>query len=347
MYISDDLGALRELNAAIFMNISVPPSVDNYVLTDTLDDIYMNKINESLELNVDKLIIGFNSLDSGLSFPFYEYMVPTLKRPSNGDELKQYLDAYIPNSTQVELLQTIYYPIDNFPGYSYQDRDIPSYELLWATINADVCQICPAMLQIELLMDNNIDVDIHLYNFLGAAYPYYIPHGAELPFLFNQSEEATDFWGVEWSYNLSYFFTETWVNYAIYGNPNSTVYPNQWLSYQNNGIAMSIQNDSGIILTNYYTENYRNGVCAFWMEEIGMNISQNLCYESIAVSLNEGDEDNKLETWEIVSIIVVGMLLLVVVIWLMYRHCHCNKNKDRFAPYSFIADNEMPKYGSS
>ncbi len=341
---SDDLTSLRELNAEMFMNISLPPSVDNYVLTDTLDDIYRNNIDETFQLNVDKLIIGFNNMDSGLSFPFYEYMVPILKRPTNGNILKQYLSAYIDNSSQVELLQTKYYPIDDFVEYSYKNITAPSYELLWASMNADVCMICPAMLQTELLVENNIDVEIYMYNFLGASYPYYIPHGAELAFLFNDSDQATEFWGVNWSYNLSYFLTETWKNYAIYGKPNSTVFSDEWIPYSNNGIAMSIQDDNGVIIPNYYNENHRDGVCSFWINDVGINVVQTLCAQSIAVPLEE-ESDNELEAWVIALMVVAGLFIVIIMIVLVCKCC-LNKNKHADELYSVVGDNEMPKYGA-
>eukprot|EP01084_Bolivina_argentea_P031147 57659_1 len=343
--LTDDLDILRSLNATEFLKFVITPATDGYILTDTLYNIFTNDP-QTLQLNTDRLIIGFTNMDTLRTFPYF--LKTAIDRgPVNSNELRAYLSTYIDNNTQVQLLRNLYYPIEDFPSYIYNNSLISNYSMTWFSIDADICFICPSINFAQLLLENiNIGNNVYLYNFIGPSFPYYIPHAGELPFIFNNSNFAQSFWGTSWSYNLSYFITEVWQNYVIYGVPNSTVLPIEWLPFSVNGTAMNFKNNNGEI-KQYYDVNYRNGVCEFWQNEIGTDIMSRLCSQTISVNF---DDDDKLETWMIIVIGITTFFVFVIIILLLWKlRVYCNKKRVAF--YAALEENSknrpMYKYGGN
>lgn len=167
-------------------------SVDGLVLTDTPYNIYSNLDNrkDNVTFNVEKLIIGFNSMDGVDGFPWH--LGP---RPTTADELDKILAKNVPNEKQRNELENKYYPLKDFPPYP-PGHD--SYSLKYFTITADCCLICPTLNMAEninkQLKNGDEIVYIYLFGGPGKNGSYYAPHASELPFVFNIAEVCHFIW---------------------------------------------------------------------------------------------------------------------------------------------------------
>ena len=274
-------------------------SVDNFVLKELPRDTLSNLVNSTV-INTDKLIIGFNSMDGILGWPYFAG-----NHPDTYDELNTMVSQYIKNTTQVDLISKHYYPSSDFLNAS----------VAYYTINADVCVICPSLILVETINtnlnkkpktrtftkekgndssggsnnggggDNSNDdkttVDEFVYYFRTPASPYLAPHASELPFVFDK-EDYVIYWSEEWSANLSYSMMSAWTNMAKYGIPNIT---NQWtdvyLTWDKFGDEENvIVFDDNIRIETDFITNYRKNVCHFWWNQVEYGQVENLCFNA-------------------------------------------------------------------
>eukprot|EP01084_Bolivina_argentea_P165339 287253_1 len=278
-YPIDNMTYLRSINAKEFndkMKLDETKmwqgSVDGMVLTDLPVNLY-TKLNV---FNVDKLIIGFNTLDSASAFPWH--LGP---RPTTQDEYIQYLTYYVPNSKNNNLLYETYYPPSDFAPYPFPEHN--SYELGWFTIQADCCIVCSSLFIADQI-SNKIGTDIvYVYQFGGPGKngSYYAPHGSELPFVFNIPEEDHAF-DMSWDQELSNQMVSAWTDLAAYGSPNISTDKTQfeWNLYAEKGKENSdvmIFRDTIKMQTDFET-NYRRNVCDFWFSmDNHIDIMSNIC----------------------------------------------------------------------
>eukprot|EP01084_Bolivina_argentea_P049103 90365_1 len=318
--LTDDINELKQLNASKFLEFPLKPTVDGYIINDSLYNMYFRK---PFQLNTNKLIVGFTSLDTFIFGKQGESSDDT--GPKNENELKYYLRAYIHDNDVVDKIMDTFYPIHDFDEYIWHGEIITNYEMLWYSINTDVCMICPSINFIQLLQEHNMSHNVYLYNFLGPAEPYYVLHGGEMPFVFNSSFTAKVWLDIEWNNELSYFVTETWENFAVYDVPNSTIFPIEWLPFDSNGTTMIFANNNGYI-ENDYLLNYRNGACQFWLTTQSDDVITSLCSDLISVEISS-DEKKGLEIWEIAVLSVAIVIVVTMIIVLIKYKLTCSKQK--------------------
>eukprot|EP01084_Bolivina_argentea_P196399 336668_1 len=314
----DDLDALKQLNATGFLDFAVGPAADGYFLNDSYFAIYTSDI-ETFQFNANKLVIGTTSMDTLRTFPYYSTGAVS-RGPVDESELLRYLQTYFDDSDQIDLIQNDYYPINNFSSYYYvpADDNISSEAMLWFNMNADACFICPTFYFTQLMQDSLLADHLYLFNFLGPEYPYYVPHGGEIPFVFNSSGYAKNYFGTEWSNDLSYFVSETWKNFAIYGTPNSSIYPSEWTPFAVDGNAMILRDENGEIVSNYDSM-YRNGVCEFWMSAENVVVRSTFCSQSLSI-VTPSDKSEGLDMWEIVLIVIGAVWIVFLLTITFYSH---------------------------
>ena len=80
--------------------------------------------------------MGFNSLDGVIGYPWHGGPVP-----NSSAQYKTYLNAYIANETQVELIETLYYPLSDFAEYNNHSNA----SLAWESINGDADCDCKGL----------------------------------------------------------------------------------------------------------------------------------------------------------------------------------------------------------
>ena len=253
-------------------------SVDNFVLTEKPKDTLSNLLNSSM-LNTDKVMIGFNSMDGIMGWPYFDG-----NHPDTYDQLNTMVSQYIKNSTQVDLISNYYYPSSDFINAS----------VAYYTINADVCVICPSLILMETI-DTNLNggdhdddddadkttIDEFVYYFRTPASPYLAPHASELPFVFDK-EFDVGYWSEEWSTNLSYSMMSAWTNMAKFGMPNIT---NQWtdvyFTWDKFGDEQNvIVFDDNIRIETDFIINYRKNVCHFWWNQVEYSQVESLCFNA-------------------------------------------------------------------
>lgn len=330
--LEDDLEALRAMDATEFIQLGmIGPNADGLLFTDPIDET--TAFTEMV--NTNKLLMGFNSMDSLNAFPFF---APSAidRPPETENELALYLNTYLNNDSLVDRIKDTYYPIDDFKEASYGEEDFTSFTMLWWTINADICFICNSWMYAEAL-SAPIGVnqqfaanDMYLYLFNGAE-PYYIPHAGELAFLFNSTLAAESNFGINWNGNLSQLMIENWINFAVYGKPNSTLFGNEWIAYAQDGVVMKYMDNDGSIEGQFINE-YRNGVCNFWFGEVDFESASNLCSQNIAVDRgdnNETDDEFEWETWQIVALSLGGAAFFACV-FIMWRW-QCKREKGAYS----------------
>jgi len=293
--VTADLEALRAEDAATFKYMtSVRPSVDGFFLQNTTHNMLLNG---EYSLNVDKLIVGSNSLDS---LQLYPYFVGKTPPPLNDDEFRRLMREYLIVDSDIERLLSVYYPLSDFvpSSYTYGSRDETYTEqtMRWTTLNADVCYKCPTVFYATQLLAHSGDIledsAIFLYNFIGPQPPNYMSHASDIPFLFyNATAFPFSFWGETGDEALSDYMIDAWINFAVNGDPSSTLNQEQWAPFQVNRSAMIIGDDGsnaeGVYAMNaqrFDTEYYRSGVCTFWIEEIGFDLTTPLCLQSYTLA---------------------------------------------------------------
>ena len=307
-------------------------------------------------MNADKIIIGTTNLDTLISFPFplffTSYAPPTDEREFNG-----YLEQYILNETQQDLIKNTYYPLSDFPELTYNGSaasngpmTFSSYTMRWYTINADCCFICGALWYAKKLTENNNTKGLYVYNFIGPQTTDYLMHGGDLPYIFsNRSGEYAawfDLYDLPEDPELSSLFQDLWINFAQYGVPNSSsnIFTEEWIPYDDDdatGSAYMLGSDgtNGYYnLKDYISNGHRNGVCDFWIGDIGWDRLGSLCLNALSLSpttaptmnptinpttgqaKGEDEEDDATTTWMIVAIIFI--VLFAIALGALLYYCY-------------------------
>ena len=122
-------------------------SVDGYVLKDHPHELYSQS---DIALNAaQSVVVGANSLDGLL----VEMDPSTSTTPNTKEGYVASVQKYFDGAPEVQSeLLTHYYPPSAFPAYSYGEESWNSYQLAWWTMNADVCNICPAFKMAEQVL---------------------------------------------------------------------------------------------------------------------------------------------------------------------------------------------------
>eukprot|EP01084_Bolivina_argentea_P165346 287263_1 len=267
-----DINKLRKLPASEFAIYWGTTSIDGLVLTDLPSNIYSNLNNGNNVFNVDKVILGFDSTDGLVSYPWFAGSAP-----SNATQYKKFLQAYISNETQVNLLMNYYYPLTDFQPYiGYSNASFA-----WFTINGDVCLKCAGLNQISEMVKQlaqNEKYQFYVYYFRGGGEPYYAPHGSEDPYVFDRPIYENPYF-VPWDQALSNAMESSWVNFGKYGIPNATTNDInvEWKPFNIDGNVMIL--DDKMRMMSQFQQNYRNNVCDFWLNEVGEYISDQICWD--------------------------------------------------------------------
>ena len=269
--LSTNITELRNADAFDFQFDAFNPSIDDLLLTELPVETYKKLGIDGY--NVQEIIIGFNSMDGIIGFPYLGGSTP------NGSvEYNEYISNYISNETQVKLIENVYYPLSDFP--SYHNRT--SSSIAWQTINGDVCVACPSLKQImNIVQGLKSNIKGYIYEFRGGGTPFYAPHASEIPFVFDHETNET-FFDVKWNQLLSDQMANAWTNMIKYGLPNITINNDNivWKEFSMNDENIIIFDDNVRIETDYFESSYRNGACKFWYEEIGLiGTMQEICYD--------------------------------------------------------------------
>eukprot|EP01083_Nonionella_stella_P009974 28513_1 len=285
--LADDLVALRAVNASVFVDLFVLPwpSVDGYYLETTAHQMIADG---AYSLNADQIIIGSNSLDSLVLFPyFFSLSFLTAKVPESDEEFEGFVNQYIAEQSDRDLLKTMYYPIGDFASFEYADAVFSAQAMRWDVMNGDVCFKCPELWYIDQIIANGAisEDDVYLYNLVGVSDPFLVPHSGDLPFLFDSF--TFDFFGINGSEDLANLMSDSWTSFAVNGVPNSSLITEQWQPYGVNKSAMVFGKTSsnlGHNVDHFGDRNYRNGVCDFWNYKIGIEVVSAMCAEVYTLS---------------------------------------------------------------
>eukprot|EP01084_Bolivina_argentea_P112646 200889_1 len=279
-YPIDNLTYLRDIPAEEFQfkvaSLVWDTAVDDLILTQQPIITYSN-LNKNT-LNVDKLIVGFNTMDGIVGFPWHSGF-----RPSSDNEYQKFLNYYF-NETQANLMYNYYYPPSDF---SFYPPDHNSYELAWFTITCDVCLTCPS-----LMMGNEINKQIgtdivYIYQFGGPGRngSFYAPHGSELIFVFDDGARETNwFFEMPWDQRLSNVMISSWTNFGKYGIPNITDSNDntniKWDLYESTNNVIIFRDV--VKMEQKFAENYRKNVCfGFWYDQIEIDTMNNICSDTV------------------------------------------------------------------
>eukprot|EP01084_Bolivina_argentea_P136783 240908_1 len=265
-----NISELRQIPAREFkIDVAMLDSIDGLILDKLPRTLYKN-LSQQFVINVDQLMIGWNSLDGAVGWPFYYGPYP-----KNETQYKEYLELYISNETQVELIMNTYYPMSDFPPYNNAENA----SIAWFSINADCCIACPSFNDMSLITEANNSFLTYMYEFRGSAAPYYAPHASELPFVFDKEREEAQF-DVIWNQSLSDSLISGWTNYGKYGVPNITNSIDkvdiEWKSYNYKTQNVIILDDK-IRVENEYKTVYRHGACPFWYDQVGQGTVIHIC----------------------------------------------------------------------
>ena len=121
---STNITELREYDAFRFQWDTFNPSIDDLILTKLPVETY-TKLDKN-GFNVNEIIIGFNSMDGIIGFPWDGGSTPNTSK-----QYDEYIRNYIKNDTQIKMIENIYYPLTDYP--SYKNRTNAS--IAWETIN--------------------------------------------------------------------------------------------------------------------------------------------------------------------------------------------------------------------
>eukprot|EP01084_Bolivina_argentea_P008060 15077_1 len=271
--LSTNIDELRKLPATDFKIAARCAAVDGLILDALPSEIYGNLNDKNVVFNANEVIMGFNSMDGIIGYPWHGGSTPTTPA-----QYSQYLNAYISNKTQVHLIETIYYPLTDFPAYDGHSNA----SLAWESINGDLCVACPTMAQMqEIVQQKETDTNFKgfVYEFRGPS-PHYAPHASEIPFIYDHKSNTT-FYSVPWNQTLSDYMVSSWSNYGKYGLPNVTIADNnfEWETFSNKQQNVIVWDDNIRIETNY-PDTYRHGACSFWYNEVGYATTVTICSDS-------------------------------------------------------------------
>eukprot|EP01084_Bolivina_argentea_P174668 302548_1 len=271
-HLSTDISVLRTYPASKLNIEGFYDSIDGLVLTQEPYLSYTDLTANGVVFNTKELIMGFNSMDGIIGFPFHGGATP-----QNEVQYTQYVNTYIKNKTQANLIETVYYPLSDFPPYSKGT----SASVAWESLNGDVCVSCPTMYQMQQIGKQKINgFTGYVYEFRGGGSPYYAPHASELDFVFDWGASAETFYAVKWDQTLSNQMVSAWSNYGKYGVPNSTVSGSeiQWKSFTETQNVI-VWDDKARVKENYLST-FRHGACEFWYNEVGFDVMMNICLDS-------------------------------------------------------------------
>eukprot|EP01084_Bolivina_argentea_P243847 408678_1 len=250
-------------------------AVDDLILTDMPVNIYNSK-NLKDVFNPSNIIIGFNSMDGLGGWPWLEPW-DVARSPETNEEYKRFLQLYIHNETQVDLMYNYYYPPSNFPPYMFH----VNASIAWYSVVGDACLSCASFQLARNILDN-ANVNPYVYLFSGTQYPYYAGHGSELPFVFDYDDITTNaVFEIPWNQSVSNCMVSAWTNFGLYAIPNVTNDINKvnikWDTYGKQQNVMILTTQMGM-KTNV-PPNYRNNVCDFWANELGPTIQELICFD--------------------------------------------------------------------
>lgn len=286
--LSDNITEIRAADVSVFFTIGyfVQPAVDGYLLKDTAFNMLETN---NFTINANKIIIGTVSLDTTILWPWFASAVPN---PTNEREFNGYLEQYVTNETQQDLLKNTYYPLSDFPSAMYDGIDpaitFTNYTMRWGTISADCCWTCGALWYAKKLTENKATTgyeELYVYNFIGPSDADYIPHGSDVGYIFYNDGTNVDLQSVGVPEDVGFIdtFQDIWHNFAIYNIPNSSMVNEQWLPYDETTKSVYMIGTNRRINQGWYniddfmSSGYRNGVCDFWIDEVGWDTTSAIC----------------------------------------------------------------------
>ena len=280
---TDNVTFLRSLPAARFVrninnaiNDSWTGSVDDCVLHELPGTLFDDP---SISLNAEQIIVGFNSMDGTVASPWNIGVTPFTER-----EYRKLIGDYIHDDYVREQLVSHYYSPSNFTPYHFDNIALYSnVELAWWTMNGDVCVLCPTLQMAARISYSKIeDQQLYVYDFKGPGHDgsYYAPHGSEIPFVFDYGlrdgkHKWIDpvFFHIPFDDQLSDFMLSSWVRMAREGKPWSDWESFDVFDYN----VLSIANVAAIGNERDFFNQYRDGVCPFWFNQVDEQIMKDIC----------------------------------------------------------------------
>lgn len=236
--------------------------------------------------------MGFNSQDQLLGQPFF---VSNNAVPTDDSSYNNYINRYIPDSAAIDDINNIYYPIDDFVNYTPVAPPpflgLPPWPEInnimgkWYQMNADTCYICGTLYTASIIAANdniniNENVNVYVYNLKGIS-PYYTIHGSDILYLFDTSiygGNGPPFFkfllGVPTDIDLSTQMINLWLDFVI---DNSL---NNWNVFGQNGNVFEFESGNNSHNVNDYFNTYRNGVCKFWIDQVGLDVMNDMCFQN-------------------------------------------------------------------
>lgn len=277
----NNLTALRDTDVSVLKSLEtfVMPSVDGNLLQQPTHDMVQSG---EFSLNAERLLFGSNSMDSLRSFPYFGSTKPA---PRDDDEFDAFMRAYVDDEAQLAALKERYYPISDFAPFRYKHKgrthEFSAQAMRWTVMNADVTFKCAATWFAQRLIDEGAISanDVFAYNFIGPQPPNYVTHAADIPFVFNANAPQTlSFYGLRFDEALARRMNDEWAEFAVHGAPSE-----EWHAFGEHGSAFVFGDDgerANFNVADYAEDGYRNGVCSFWIEELGFDAMAAFCAET-------------------------------------------------------------------
>eukprot|EP01084_Bolivina_argentea_P165348 287268_1 len=282
-YPPDNLTYLRSIPGDQFQNATSELlwaiAVDGMVLQQLPKNIF-NNLNQN-SFNAEKVIIGFNTMDSIIAWPYHAG-----RAPRNDAEYKRFIDKFISNKTQQNLLYEYYYPPSDFPFYP---PDHNSYEIGWFTMISDCCLKCPSLRLGKIIDEQKGNNVVYMYMFGGPGRngSYYAGHGSEIGFIYDEPISAPIF-DLTWSEVLSNEMLSSWTNFAKFGEPNITDTSDninfEWVNFGGQSADVMIFQDT-LEIKKSFDIYYRNNVCDFWYNQVPFDEMKTVCLDGYSGDL--------------------------------------------------------------
>eukprot|EP01084_Bolivina_argentea_P174641 302510_1 len=262
-YPINNLTYLRSIDAQTFStNVNCGVAVDGLIIDDKPDNIYyqLSQNNYSTFNAKDAVMIGWNSIDGLVSYPFYLGFAPKTDTDFNNA-----IKYYFPNSTQQSLMENVFYTPSQFKPQATANE----YQIAWYSINADTCLGCPSLLMAQQIFDSKMTNNVYVYEFGGPTNHKsgmnYAPHTSELPFVFDWKQDD-QYMAVPWSQSESNSMLSAWTNFALNGVPNVTNTIDKinimWSPFSTDKQNVMVWDDTGKIVSDF-SATHRNGSCQF------------------------------------------------------------------------------------
>ena len=146
-----------------------------------------------------------------------------------------------------------------------------------------------------------------MYDFIGSysdTYKNYIIHGGDIAYQIYNGNKTFDSYGVIIDPQFAYLFRDIWINFAIYGVPNSSILLNeQWKMYNESTeknvfiLGHDNMNNGYYNVKDFYNNGYRNGVCDFWVNDIGWDIMVEICLDIYSLQPTISPTITPVEAW--------------------------------------------------